>query len=101
MATLRKEIKRSPYVNEMAAYYLDHEWGKYDEMVEPLLSRLNHWRGALEEAETWDLSLFVEGREWVAAAQDICMGLLSALGGLEVIAADDEETFGVAPDPGL
>lgn len=86
MSILRKEIKRAPYVNEAAAYYRDREWGEYDEAVEDLLDRLEHWRGALEEAEAWDLSLLVEERGWVTAAQDICMGLLMTLGGLATIA---------------
>ena len=86
MAILRKEIKRAPYVNEMAAYYREYEWGEYDEVVEDLLERLDHWAMSLEDAELWDLSVLDEERGWVTAAQDICMGLLMALGGLKVIA---------------
>ena len=54
MATLRKEIKRSPYIAESAAFYREHEWGSACESeVEPLLDRLDYWLEALENAEGW------------------------------------------------
>lgn len=86
MGILRKEIKRAPYVNEMAAYYREYEWGEYDEVVEDLLDRLDHWQMSLEDAEAWDFPLPDRERGWVTAAQDICMGLLTTLGGLATIA---------------
>ena len=86
MAILRKEIKRAPYVAEMLAYYREYEWGEYEEVVEDLLDRLDHWQMSLEDAEAWDFPLLDSERGWVTAAQDICMGLLMTLGGLTTIA---------------
>lgn len=101
MATLRKEIKRSPYIAESAAFYREHEWGSCESEVEPLLDRLDYWLEVLEDAETWSLPLLDEEVEWLEAARDVCTGLVTALDGFVPIAAAVAEVRSCPPGPTL
>ena len=101
MATLRKEIKRSLYIAESAAFYREHEWGSCESEVEPLLDRLDYWLEALEDAEGWALPLLDEEVEWLEAVRNVCTGLVMALDGFVAIAVRVAAVRSCPPDPTL
>lgn len=99
MATLRKEIKRAPYIAESAAFYREYEWGLCESQVEPLLDLLDYWLEDLEDAEGWAPPLLDHEVEWLEAVRNVCTGLVMALDGFVTIAATVAEVPSCPPDP--
>lgn len=102
MATLRKEIKCSPYIAEAVAFYRDYEWGwACESEVEPLLDRLDYWLEVLVEAEGWAPPLEDGDVAWREAARNVCTGLVVALDGFVAIAVRVAAVRSCPPDPTL